>query len=74
MKFEVGKTYEWYQREYGSITVLRRTDKSITVTNGGSTWWMKIRTDEDGNEFVIDSTVPMKWREAFTCSATWEEK
>ena len=74
MKFEVGKTYEWYQREYGSITVLKRTDKSITVTNGGSTWWMKIRTDDDNNEFVIDSTVPKKWREAFTCSAKWEEK
>ena len=71
-KFEVGKTYEWYQREYGSIKVLRRTQKSILVTNGGSTWRMKIRTDTDGNEYVIDSTVPARWRDAFTCSSKWE--
>ena len=71
-RFEVGKTYEWYQREYGAITVLRRTEKSITVTNGGSNWRMTIRKDSDESEFVVDSTVPKKWRDAFTCSARWE--
>lgn len=73
MKFEEGKTYGWYQREYGSIKVLKRTEKMITATNGGSTWRMKIRIDENGNEFVIDSSVPKKWQDAFTCSACWEE-
>lgn len=71
-KFEVGKTYELYQREYGKLTVLKRTAKCITVTNGGSTWRMVIRKDCKGNEWVIDSSVPMKWRTAFTCSANWE--
>ena len=71
-KFEVGKTYEWYQREYGSVTVLRRTEQFVTVTNGGSTWRMKIRKDTDGSEYAIDSSVPEKWRDSFTCSARWE--
>ena len=71
-KFEVGKRYEWYQREYGSITVLRRTEKSITVTNGGTEWRMMLRKDSEGSEFVVDTSVPAKWRDAFTCSARWE--
>lgn len=71
-QFEVGKRYEWNQGDWGSITVLRRTQKSITATNGGSTWRMLIRRDTDGNEYVVDSSVPQKWRDAFTCSAKWE--
>ena len=71
-QFEIGKRYEWYQREYGWIKVLRRTAKCITVTNGGSTWRMVIRKDTEGNEYVIDSSVPERWRDAFTCSAKWE--
>lgn len=70
--FEVGKRYEWYHREYGNITVLRRTPKCIVVTNGGSTWRMIVRTDTEGSEYVVDSTVPEKWRDCFTCSARWQ--
>ncbi len=70
-KFEIGKKYEWYQSEYGEIEILRRTPKCVVVTNGGSTWRMIVRTDADGNEYVIDSTVPRKWRDAFTCSSEW---
>lgn len=71
LKFEIGKRYEWYQREYGSIQILRRTPKCVVVTNGGSTWRMLVREDPDGNEYVVDSSVPYKWRDAFTCSAKW---
>ena len=70
-QFEVGKKYEWYQREYGEIEVLRRTKKCVVVTNGGSTWRMVIRKDEDGEEYVVDSSVPEKWRDSFTCCAKW---
>lgn len=73
-KFEVGKTYEWYQAEYGHIEVLKRTPKYIWVTNGGSTWRMIVRLDKDGNEYVVDLTVPAKWRDAFTCNAKREMK
>lgn len=78
-KFEVGKTYEAYQREYGAIKILRRTDKTVWVCNDNGelhplTWAMRIKHDEDGNEFVQDSAVERKWREAFTYSAKWEKE
>lgn len=72
-KFEINKKYEWYQREYGSIQILKRTPKCVQVTNGASTWRMIVRTDDNGDEYVIDSSVPYKWRDAFTCSANWVE-
>lgn len=69
--FEVGKVYEWYQRDYGTVKIVKRTPKCVWVTNGINTWRMKLRTDEYGNEYVVDSTVPSRWRDAFTCSALW---
>lgn len=69
-KFVVGEIYEAYQREYGNIKILRRSDKSIWVRNdNGIEWMMRIKKDADGNEFAIDSLVPRKWREAFTYTA-----
>lgn len=68
--FEVGKNYYPYQREYGAVKVERRTDKTIWVTNSnGVTFGMRVKTDENGNEYTIDSTVPKKWRDAFTYEA-----
>ena len=78
-KFEVGKTYEAYQREYGAIKILRRTDKTVWVCNDGLganayKWAMRIKQDADGDEYVVDSAVERKWREAFTYSAKWEKE
>lgn len=70
-QFEVGKTYEAADCGIDPIEVVRRTAKSIFVTNGHADWRMIIRHDEDGNEFVIDSSVPMKWRGLMTYSAKW---
>jgi hypothetical protein len=67
--FKVGKEYEAYQREFGSITVLRRTDKTIWVTNGSTHWSMRIKKTDDGSEYAVDSTVPRRWRDAFTYDA-----
>ena len=76
--FEVGKTYSWYAREYDFIKVMSRTPKTIVVTTGDGvhmhSWRMRIKHDENGNEFVADSTVPKKWRDVFTCSAEWVEE
>lgn len=71
-KFETGKTYGWCAGEYDPIKILRRTQKSVVVTNGSSTWRMIIKIDADGNEFVVDSSVPKRWQSSFTCSAQWE--
>lgn len=78
-QFEVGKIYEAYQREYGAIKILRRTDKTVWVRNGWTntnalTWAMRIKHDADGDEYVTDSAVDRKWREAFTYSAKWEKE
>ncbi len=72
-RFEVGKTY--YNDGF-TIEVIKRTEKTITVTdgiNGNHTWRMLIRLDADG-EYVIDSTAPKKWRNAYTFRATAEIK
>ena len=56
-KFEVGKTYTWADICYDPFTVIRRTEKTITVTNGVNTWRMLIRHEEDGQEYVRDSSM-----------------
>lgn len=71
-KFEVGKRYEFYQRDFGSFKVIRRTPKTITAANDYTTWRMRIKIDTDGDEYVVDTCVGKKWRDAFTCSARWE--
>lgn len=74
MKFEVGKSYEPYGSEYDPIKIIRRTVKTVWVDNGSTQWRMRVKTDEDGNEYVADSSVPLNWRDAFTYNAKWEVK
>lgn len=74
--FEVGKTYEPYAKEYDPIIVTRRTEKTIWVKNGnpysgGNEWKMRVKHDSQGNEIATDSSVPPKWRDAFTYSSKW---
>ena len=64
-RFEVGKEY---YHDGLTIEVIKRTEKTITVTNGRTTWRMIVRRDSAG-EFVIDSKAPKKWRDAFTYRA-----
>jgi hypothetical protein len=72
MSFEVGKEYECNDCGISNIKVLKRTEKTLWVENDvHSQWRMRIREDEHGYEYVTDSTVPRKWREAFTYSARW---
>ena len=69
-RFEVGKKYYPYQREYGAVKVVRRSDYYIWCKNSsGVTFRMKIRYEINGDEYAIDSTVPKKWRDAFTYEA-----
>ena len=71
MVFEVGKSYYPQDRSYDPVEVIKRTEKSILVKRwfGGSTWWMRIKKDSNGNEMCIDSSVPKKWRIEFTYRA-----
>ena len=70
-RFIVGKRYESYDSSFDTIVILKRTDKTIWVDKDGVRWMMRIRKDHEGNEFAVDSSVPPKWRYAFTYSAEW---
>ena len=64
--FEVGKYYEPYQSEFPGIKIIKRTNKTILADNGLLEFRMKIRKDNNGDEFAIDMSVPECWRDAFT--------
>lgn len=74
LRFEVGKYYEYYDSGFDPMRVDRRTDKTIWVTNpSGHSWFMRIRKDEDGNEYAVDTVSAMnRWRDVFTISPKWE--
>ena len=76
-KFEVGKMYENADRGFDPIEIIRRTAKTVTVKHYYSdhtwhTWRMLIRIDKDGNEYLVDSTLPKSWRNLLPYSAKWE--
>ena len=70
-KFEIGKYYKWSEGGFDPIQVLQRTAKTIVVRNASYIWRMKLRTDKDGNEYVVDSNTPKRYRDEFICKATW---
>jgi len=69
--FEVGKQYEPNDRGFDPIRIERRTDKTVWVDKDGCKWRMRIKRDKDGNEYVCDSSVPPKWRDAFIYQAKY---
>ena len=72
-QFEVGKSYEPSDSGFPPVTIMKRTAKMILVRGEAeSCWRMRIKTDEDGNEYMTDSSVPVKWRDALTYNAKWE--
>lgn len=71
-KFEVGKTY-LPNGSFDAITIKRRTEKTAWVeTQDGCSGYMRIRTDDAGDEYMTDSSVPRRWREVFTYYARKE--
>ena len=71
-RFEVGKRYDPYGNEFEPILILRRTEKTVWVDNGEVKLRMRIKKDANGDEYVVDSCVPEKWRYAFTYMAKYE--
>ncbi len=72
--FEVGKSYRANESGLAPITILRRTEKTVWVAASETKWMMRIRHDENGNEYVTDSKAGANWRDEFTYSATQEVK
>ena len=74
-QFEVGKSYSWADICFDPFTVLSRTEKTIKVTNGVNTWRMRIRHDEDGDEWVRDSSMGDRSKYSlFISRPIWEDK
>ena len=72
-KFEVGKTYGAWDTGVPHIEILRRTDKTIWVKNDCTEWSMRIKKDENGNEYVTDSAVPYNWQQCYTYDTAFED-
>ena len=73
-KFEVGKKYECCDSGISPIKIIKRTPKTCLVVNDeGHKWRMRIREIE-GDEMMIDSSVPKKWRGMFTYTSMFEYK
>lgn len=64
-KFEIGKEYTPYAPEFDAVRVIARTTKTIRVKTEWAEWTMRVRIDENGNEFAVDSKAPRAWRDAF---------
>ena len=73
MKFEVGKSYECVDLSFDPLKIVSRTEKFVTVCNGSNTWRTKIRKDDFGNEYVVDTSMPKScWECTFKWSSIWE--
>ena len=70
--FEVGKSYGASEIGFDPIMILKRSPKTLLVTNGQTTWRMRIRKDADGSELLIDSTMPERHR--ITYHSKWIEE
>ena len=67
--FEVGKFYEFNENRFPPLEILKRTDKTIWVSNESHSWMMRIHHDVDG-EYAVDSAdvraCGKKYRDDFT--------
>lgn len=75
---EVGKLYEAMDSIYDPVRIESRTAKTATVHTedyaGRRTsieWRCRIHTDADGDEYIVDTSVPKQWRDIFTYSAKY---
>lgn len=73
-KFEVGCSYMRADSGFDPVTVLRRTEKTIWVRDTRSTWAMRIRHDEHGNEFAVESEIRDRDRYTMCFDARWKER
>lgn len=73
-QFKVGSAYEACEIGLDPITITIRTAKTIYVTNGMTSWGMRIDYDKDGNEIAIDKSVPKRYRDLYTYCARLEVK
>ena len=69
--FEVGHLYEPAGVGFDPIEVIKKTEKTLFVRNEGAKWKMKLRYDEQGNEYVQDRCCPKSYWCEFTYRPEW---
>ena len=73
--FEVGKSYECADIGFDPITIVRRTDKTVWVHNSYDPhhkWATRIKLDDCGNEYIVDTTAPKRYRSTLMWKSTFE--
>ena len=70
-QFEVGKVYRRNDTGFDPVMVTRRTKKTVWVRHVviGNTWFMRVRHDENGNEYAVDYEVPRSYRDSMAFHA-----
>lgn len=69
-RFEAGKSYFPMDSGAGHLMIIYRTAKMVLVQNESMCMWhMKIHLDDWGDEYIQDSSVPKRWRNAYTYKA-----
>lgn len=71
-KFLEGKRYEANDCGLSPILILKRTAKMCLVRNENGTEWRMMIKQVGDTEIMIDSSVPQKWRGAYTYNAKFE--
>ena len=73
-QFIVGAKYYRADTGFDPITILRRTDKTVWVSDGSHEWSMRVRHYYDGSEYAVDYTVPKKWQDCLKFDARFIEE
>ena len=73
--FETGKTYGAWDTGTPAVKIIKRTAKTATVEDNDlhEVWTMRIKTRDNGDEYMTDSRVPQAWREAYTYDTKFEQ-
>lgn len=76
MVFEVGKMYGAWDTGTPAITIISRTNKTALVEDSdtGECWRMRIKSYDNGNEYMADGRVPAALRECYTYEARFVTK
>ena len=65
--FEVENSYRHNDSGYYDVLCVKRTEKSVWMQyNHGGVYRMKVRLDEAGNEWTVDTKIPKRHWDVLT--------
>lgn len=73
-KFEVGKAYSYAEGGFDPVFVVKRTDKTVWARwSSGSVYMLRVRKRDNGDEYLLESGVPKRYKDSYTIDARWED-